>query len=166
MAEIIGVSCWTLAGILWGDWRHWRKYHSTILFFVLCDTFYYYATYTYRLWSLQPTWPLRSEMITLVGEFIVFASTTLIFLGRYPEGRLIAPLWTLLWIFIYTMNEWGLRITGTITYNHGWRLFYSLLFNVLMFVFLRLHNKKPLLTYGLSIPITVLLLVLFRIPIK
>ncbi|SDN04704.1 hypothetical protein SAMN04487897_101901 [Paenibacillus sp. yr247] len=166
MAEIIGVSTWILAALRWGDWRNWSKYHATILYFILGDVLYYYVTCTHRLWTLVPTWPLKNELICVAGELIVFASTVLIFLGRYPSGHFISTWWTIVWICIYTANEWVLLHTGTFTYLHGWTLFDSFLFNILMFILLRLHSKIPLITYVLSIPIAIILISLNSIPIK
>ncbi|MBM7656538.1 hypothetical protein [Neobacillus cucumis] len=166
MAEIIGVSTWILAALRWGDWRNWRNYYGTILYFILGDVLYYYVTYTHRLWSLVPTWPLKNELVCLTGEFIVFASTILIFLGRYPCSHLLSTWWTTLWVLIYTANEGILKITGAFTYQHGWTLFDSFLFNILLFILLRLHYKMPLITMILSIPIAILLIILNSIPIK
>ncbi|GED29342.1 hypothetical protein [Brevibacillus centrosporus] len=81
---------WTLAGTRWGDWRHWKKYQPTILYLLLLNVLYYYITYHHRLWYLHPQWPLNSELICVLGELIVFTSTVLIFLGRYPEGKLFS----------------------------------------------------------------------------
>lgn len=166
MAEIIGVSTWLFAGLRWGDWRNWHKYHATILYFILGDVLYYYITYHHRLWSLTPTPPLKTELVCLVGEFLVFASTILIYLGRYPNGHFISAWWTCLWVLIYTVNEWILFLTGTFTYDNGWTLFDSFLFNILMLILLRLHYKKPLLTLILSIPISIILIILNSIPIR
>lgn len=166
MAEIIGVSTWILAALRWGDWRNWHKYHATILYFILGDVLYYYTAYNHRLWSLVPTWPLKYELVCLAGEFIVFTSTILIFLGRYPAERFISTWWTAVWVIIYTANEWILLETGTFIYQHGWTLFDSFLFNILMFTLLRLHYKRPLFTLVISVPISILLIFLNAIPIK
>lgn len=166
MAEIIGVTTWIVAALRWGDWRSWSKYHATILFFLFGDVLYYYVTYTHRLWTLEPTWPLKHELICLVGEFIVFSCTVLIYLGKYPKGPFISIWWTALWVIIYTANEWILLKTGTFTYHYGWTLFDSFLFSILMFLLLRLHFKLPLFTLILSIPISIILIYLNSIPIK
>ncbi|MEH7082234.1 CBO0543 family protein [Neobacillus drentensis] len=166
MAEIIGVSTWILAAVRWGDWRNWYIYYPTILYFILGDALYYYVTYNHQLWSLVPTWPLKHELACLAGEFIVFACTVLIFLGRYPSGHIVSIWWTAVWVFIYTANEWILLLTGTFKYHHGWMLYHSFLFNILLFTLLRFHFKKPLFTMVLSIPITLILIHINSIPVK
>jgi hypothetical protein len=166
MAEIIGVSTWLLAALRWGDWRNFSKYYGTILYFIFFDLLYYFITYNHRLWSLFPTPPLRYELVCLAGEFIVFACTILIFIGRYPAQSLFSVKWTALWVLIYTSNEWILLKTGTMVYTNGWTLFHSFLFCIVMFIFLRLHDKKPILTMLISIPVPILLIIIFSIPIK
>ncbi|PFO09639.1 hypothetical protein COJ85_01430 [Bacillus sp. AFS076308] len=166
MAEIIGVSTWILAAIRWGDWKNWPKYYSTILYFLLGDALYYYVSYTHRLWSLEPTWPLKNEVICIAGEFIVFACTILIFMGKYPSHLFISIRWTAIWVMIYTANEAILLWTGTFSYHHGWTIFHSFLFNILLFILLRLHYKKPLWTMLFSIPITTILILINEIPLK
>ncbi|PKG23988.1 CBO0543 family protein [Niallia nealsonii] len=166
MAEIIGVTIWIAAAIKWGDWRNWQKYYPTILYFIFCDVMYYYLTASKPLWMLRPTWPLQHSLISLIGEFIVFASTVLIFLGRYPFRPFISISWTFIWVIIYTINEWVLLKTGTFTHHNSWTLVDSFFFNILMFVFLRLHEKKPLMTLLLSIPIGFLVMYIYFIPIR
>lgn len=166
MAEIIGVSLWILMGIKWGDWRNWSKYQPTIVYFIFCDVLYYLITYSHPLWSLEPTWPLKTKLICLFGEFIVFASTVLIFIGNYPTVRLFSTWWTLLWVIIYTVIEWILLKLGVFTYQNNWNLVDSFLFNILLFVFLRLYFKKPVVALLASFPICMILIYLNRIPIK
>jgi hypothetical protein len=166
MAEIIGVSIWILLGLKWGDWRNWSNYQSTFVYFIFCDVLYYYITYTHPLWTLEPTWPLKTKLICIFGEFIVFASTVLIFLGNYPTNRLFSTWWTFMWVIIYTVNEWILLKLGVFSYHHNWGLFHSFLFNILLFVMLRLYFKKPVGALLLTLPIIISLIYLTSIPVK
>ncbi|WP_308639839.1 CBO0543 family protein [Paenibacillus silvisoli] len=165
MPEVIGVSSWIIAGWVWGDWRNWRKYESTILFMILLDTLYYYVSQDHRLWTLEPQAPFRTEFAALLGEFIVFASAVLMFLGRFPKGLKQGLLWTLLWIAIFSANEALLLVTGTFSYSNGWTLFDSIVFCFLMFPVLRLHHVKPLAAYALSIPACILYIYYYNISI-
>lgn len=164
MAEIIGVITWMMFALKWGDWKNWDKYHSTILYFILGDILYYYVSYRHRLWSLEPKWPLTNELECLAGEFIVFACTILIYLGKYPANLFLSACWILMMVIIYTVIEWILRLTGTFSYHHGWTLFHSFLFNILMFILLRWHFKKPLFSLLISVPISIILMILYSIP--
>lgn len=165
MAEIIGVIVWILAVIRWGDWRNWNLYQPTIIYFIFLDVLYYYITYTHPLWKLEPTWPLKYKIVSLFGEFLVFASTVLIYLGRYPTKRWISIGWIALWVIIYTSVEWVLLKLGVFSYHNNWNLFDSFLFNILLFSMLRFYFRKPLKALLLSVPICVLLIILNSVPL-
>ncbi|MGG1514439.1 CBO0543 family protein [Paenibacillus oryzisoli] len=166
MFEVIGVSGWLLAGWLWGDWRHWRKYESTILYMILLDILYYYITCDHRLWSLMPQAPFKTELLAILGEFTVFASAMLMFLGRFPKSLKKGSLWTLFWIVLFIVNEWVLYLTGTFRYSNGWTIFDSTIFCLVMFPMLKLHAAKPLLAYGLTIPFTFAYIYFYHVPVQ
>lgn len=42
-----------LAGIKWGNWRRWRDYYPTILFFIIGDLLYSCLLYNHQLWAYQ-----------------------------------------------------------------------------------------------------------------
>ena len=42
-----------IAGIKWGDWRDWSKYHSTILFLWFGDLLYHFLCYDYIMWEYK-----------------------------------------------------------------------------------------------------------------
>ena len=55
MVNAIYASIWL--GMLWkrGDWRNWKKYYSTILFFILGDFIYLYLLSDhFPMWRYQP----------------------------------------------------------------------------------------------------------------
>lgn len=166
MPEIIGVTVWLLAGWYWGDWRNWKRYESTILFMIFVDTLYYYTSIDHRLWSLEPQPPFRSEIIALFGEYAVFTSAILMFLGRFPSGFGKGWFWVLFWIVIFSINEWVLLLTGTFSYSNGWTLLDSIIFCCVMFPMLRLHNRRSLLAYALSVPIAIFYLWHYDIPLR
>ncbi|MDQ0897483.1 hypothetical protein QFZ80_001311 [Paenibacillus sp. V4I7] len=155
-----------LAGWRWGDWRHWQTYHSTILYYLLGDIFYMVLTSHYPLWQHQPWPPIHSYIGVEIGCFVCFASTTLIYLGLFPNGVGKSILWIGFWVVIYSLIEVIYMFCDAIKYFNGWNLFYSVLFNMIMFPLLRLHFFRPLLTYIISIPIAIAILVIFQVPIK
>ncbi|CAG7639116.1 hypothetical protein PAESOLCIP111_04011 [Paenibacillus solanacearum] len=166
MAEVIGVSSWLIAGWLWGDWRNWRKYHETILYMLLGDTLYYYISIDKRLWSIMPQPPFQTELMALLGEFVVFTCAMLIYLGRFPNRVGRGWLWVLFWIGLFTANEALLLRTGTFAYKNEWSLVDSLFFCLMMFPMLRLHHKKPLLAYGISVLLAAAYIYLYDIPVR
>jgi hypothetical protein len=164
--HLIGLLCWILAAWKWGDWRNWNKYHSTILYFISCNFLLNYLTYNYSLWTLSdfflPTHTLNDLAVTLIA----FPCASLIFLGRYPEHSIIAKLnHNLLWIFIFSAIEYLYFLIGNFHYEHGWNIWWSILFNIMTFPMLRLHYKRPLLAYLLSVVTVVALMHIFKVPI-
>ncbi|WP_110840812.1 CBO0543 family protein [Paenibacillus flagellatus] len=163
---IILAIAFILAAWKWGDWRTWQKYHSTILYFLFCDALYNYFTYEYPLWRHTPiSWIPSYTGIELLA-MICFACTPLIYLGRFPNKRWKSISWVFLWVSLYSAIEGGLYLLGAMKYDHGWTFLHSVLFNMLMFPMLRLHFKHPLFTYLLSVPITITLLHLTKVPVK
>jgi hypothetical protein len=164
--HLIGMLCWILAAWKWGDWRNWKKYHSTILFFISGNFLFNYLTYNYSLWTLSdfflPTHTLNDLAVTLIA----FPCSSLIFLGRYPEHSIIAKLnHILLWIFIFVTIEYFMLLIGLFHYEHGWNLWWSILFDIMLFPILRLHYKRPLLTYFLSAAMVLGFMLIFKVPI-
>ncbi|MZQ81310.1 hypothetical protein GQF01_04120 [Paenibacillus sp. 5J-6] len=161
MAIIIILAAWR-----WGDWRNWQKYHATILYFLLGDIFYLLLTYQYPLWQHQPKPPIHSYIGTELCCLVAFAATTLIFLGKYPKGATKSTLWIGLWVVIYSFIEVIYLLTGAILHFNGWTMLYSVLFNIITFPLLRLHNCRPLVAYAISIPLVIALLFIFKVPIR
>jgi hypothetical protein len=72
----------------------------------------------------------------------------------------------LFWIALYVGVEIILLWKGNIKYKYGWSLGHSAAFDCLMFPFLRLHYKKPLMALIISVPITIFLVWFFEIPVS
>ncbi len=145
----------SLAAWRWGDWRHWRRYHATILYVVVCDLLYNVLAYNHRLWVYQP----NHIGINLVAMFINYPCTMLLYLPHYPNGhRRKQLLYIAFWVVIWSVIEAIYRAIDGITYQNGWTFWYSVEFDVLMFIMSRLHLQRPLLTYILSVPITCVML--------
>lgn len=166
MFYLIALPLWILAAWRWGDWKAWRTYQSTILYFIALDILYLWLTHDYPLWRLQPTRWVPNHALAVLIEFGVFACTLLIFLGNYPSAWRKAIGWFILWIALYSAVEFVMEHIGIIKYFHGWTFVASILFNCVMFPMLRLHFKHPLVAYGLSICIAVMLLYINRVPIR
>lgn len=166
MIYILALAGWIFSAWRWGDWKNWQCYHTSIFYICFCDIFYYFLTFHYPLWRLEPKGVVSSRTLAIMIELVIFICTTLIYLGRFPKGRWKPVLWIGFWILLYTSLEWGLSRLGVFVYFHGWTLFKSTLFDILAFPIVRLHFSKPLLTYILSIPITIILLYLNHVPVR
>jgi hypothetical protein len=51
------------------------------------------------------------------------------------------------------------------THSYGWNLGWSIFFDFIMFPMFRLHYKNPLAAYILSVPIAIVFITLFDVPI-
>ncbi|NRD80049.1 hypothetical protein HPT25_22180 [Bacillus sp. BRMEA1] len=166
MIYIVALAGWFFAALRWGDWKNWRRYHASILYVYFCDILYYFLTFNYPLWNLEPKGFVSNRAIAIGLELIIFACSVLIYLGRFPKGKLKPIIWIGFWVVLYTSIEGGLFWLGVFKYFHGWTILKSALFNILAFPMIRLHLSKPILTYLLSVPITIVLLFLNHVPVK
>lgn len=150
------------------DYRHWKTYYSTMQYIAIGNLTYNFLCASHWLWRLSPDFKwFNHSLLEMFYTFIVFPFTALMFLSHYPEGKGIGRvlLHYLAWIGLYVGIEFILQADDTILYKYGWSLWWSALFDCIMFPFLRLHYKKPLLTLILSIPMAILWVWLFDIPV-
>lgn len=155
-----------IAGYLWGDWRNWKKYYPTILFFMVGDFLYNFLLYEKSMWVFHDLILPNHTMITLLAMTISYAATVLIYLGRFPLGWKKQTLWFLIWSGIFMFAEYVNSKLGFITYHNGWNIWWSALFTGIIFMILPIHHKRPLLAWGLSIVIIVSLLSIFNVQIS
>jgi hypothetical protein len=160
-----------VAAIKWGDWKHWNKYYSTILFFIVGDLLKNFLMYNHYVWSYQETIfaenLLRNHtIISLMIMFVVYPSTALIYLARFPDGVIKRVGWVALWVFLYSGVEFvNLHYLKLIKHHNGWSMMWSIIFNIVMFSTLWVHFKKPLIAWGLSILWVIFLLIWFNVPV-
>jgi len=151
------------------DYRVWKTYYPTMQYVALGNLTYNFLCASHWLWQLSPDikW-LNHSLLEMSYTFITFPLTALMFLSRYPEGE---GWWRILkhyifWIILYILVEIILLSKGNIVYKYGWGLWWSALFDCIMFPFLRLHYKKPLLTLMISVPMTIFWVWFFDIPVS
>lgn len=149
MFHIIASGIWVLAAWRFGDWRHWVKYHTTILYFIVCDLLHNFLIYQQPLWLYTPTVIPNHTLTNLLVMLVIYTCTILIYLPHYPKGWKQVP-YLLLWVAIWFGVEVVLEQFELIKYYRSWSLGDSLWFNGVIFVMLILHHRKPLLTYLLT----------------
>jgi hypothetical protein len=154
-----------IAGYIWGDWRNWKQYYPTILFFITGDFLYNFLLYQKSMWIFHDLILPNHTMITLVAMTISYTATVLIYLGRFPTGWIKRFLWFLLWCSIYLVLEYFNNKLGFITYHHNWNFGWSVLFTGIIFFILPLHHKNPLIAWLVSFVIIISLLKIFGVKI-
>ncbi|MCT2535687.1 hypothetical protein NC661_06565 [Aquibacillus koreensis] len=156
--------------IIWGDWRNWRKYYPTILFFITGDILYQWLFVDfYPMWKFQP-YGIDDEIgvthtqISLSIMIIKYPAIMLVYLYQFPKtfGKQFG--YICLWTFIIAFNEWITLQLGGIVYDHGWTFSWSVLFSFVMLVILRIHHSKPLVAIAISIGFMLFLFYSFDVP--
>lgn len=150
----------------WGDWQNWRKYHPTMFYIAAGGLLYEYLTRGYTMWFFYPDLLFNEKITVIIYALVTMPLSVLIFLSRYPQTIRKQLIYLTKWVFIYAFVETILHSFGRISYQHGWNLFYSLLFDMMMFPMLIFHHKKPLWAYLVSIAIVVLLMHWFHVPLN
>lgn len=159
-----------LAAIKWGDWRRWKEYYSTILFFIVGDLLKNYLLYNHWMWTYKETIfgdnILRNHtIISLLIMVICYPSTILLYLGRFPKEKWKQLLWVIFWVILYTVVEYiNLKYLHLIRHHNGWGMQWSIIFNIVMFTMFIIHMKKPLLAWVLSFIWIIFLLKAFHVP--
>jgi hypothetical protein len=167
MFPIVRAILWIFALWKWGDWKNWKKYEATILYVIIGDLLYNFLTYNYSMWQFEPAGFLSNHTLhSLFIAFVMYPCSTILYLGGFPVGRLKQILWVILWITIWIVIEWVNCLLRLITYHHGWDFLDSVLFSCVAVPMIRLHYKRSLWAYGLSVAITVSLLLIFKVPIS
>lgn len=154
----------------WGDWKNWKVYYSTILFFILASFYYISIYHNYPLWRYEPLPPLNhilsnSTLIAVAITFIVFPCTTLIYLGNYPDGKK-QYFYLVFWITLYTLIELVMFLLHGITYHHDWNLAWSIVFNIALFSSIRLHFLRPWFGWVTGIVFALFFAFVFGFPIN
>lgn len=146
-----------------GDWRNWRKYYSTILFFILSSVVCIVLTYNHPLW-LYKSVILSHTFTDLFISITVYPSTILVFLPHLPKRMTNSILHVSFYVAVYTIAEFIAVKLGCFTYFNGWSIWHTLIFNYIMFPILILHYKKPLYAWLFALISPHILFIILKIP--
>ncbi|MCM0647218.1 hypothetical protein NBE98_02370 [Clostridium swellfunianum] len=141
MALLWGIGAYKLS-----DWKNWRKYYPTMLFFACGDLIYKLVFCNKLLWAFEADF-LVGSLNELFVIFTVFFFTTLIFLSKYPKKLSHQIIYIVIWIAIYMVIEIFTTSIGMQKNYNGWNLWWSLLHNSIQFPLLRLHYINPFLAW-------------------
>lgn len=147
----------------WADVRRWKEYHNSMLFIAVINLSYLFLCDDYYVWSFESD-ALSNDLLTnIIHTFVILPATAFLFLSCYPDNT--NPFYYIKWISLYMILEAILTFMGYLSYDHGWNLWWSLLFYIMMFPILRLHFKKPINAYVVSIVVIMILLWIFKVPV-
>lgn len=154
--QIIYPILFILIALKFAKWRNFNTYYPTVLFMVIGNLLYSYLFKEYPLWRFEHTFeenllPTRLS-INLIKIFISFPSLTVLFLSYYPDGKSLPKkgLYVVFWALLFGAVEFISKKLGMISYHHGWNIWWSLLFDLMMFIILAIHYKRPISAWALS----------------
>jgi hypothetical protein len=163
LIRIILASISIISAYKWGDWKNWRKYYPTMLFFGMGDLIYISVFHDNLLWKFHSSIlvPSINELFVI---FTIFFSSTLLFLSKFPKNLYHKFLYIALWIAIYMALEIFTLIIGMIKYDNGWNLWWSLLHNTIQFPLIFLHHKNPILAWIIAFIFLGIVMKTFNMP--
>lgn len=154
---------WLIAAYRLGDWKNWKKYYPTILFFSLGDALYNLVFHNKKLWSFNDD-TLAVPFHELYVMITIFSSTALIFLSHYPEKLGKRMRYIVMWAAIYTGIEVIMYYFDMIRYSYGWNIWWSMFFDICLFSLLSLHHRNPLLAWVVVFIFLGIMMNIFNVP--
>lgn len=126
-----------------GEWKNWRKFHPTLMYWIICTFLYEFLTYTHPLWIYRPDVFINHTITSLFVIFIIYPAALYLYLPYFPKKRILyIVLYILSWATFASIMEWV--YSDHFLYQNGWNLKWSFVMNMLMFSMLKLHYHKPL----------------------
>ncbi|MEH7332988.1 CBO0543 family protein [Neobacillus drentensis] len=157
------VLVYILFAIYFVDWKNWRSYYPTVQYFIICNLLYNFIFYNHSLWrykAVTVAW-LNHTLIDLTFSFLIVPVVIMIFLRYYSKGKK-QFLYLAIWIAYFTAIEYLFYKKGLFIYENDWNIYWSAVFNAILFTMVRIHYKHPLMALLLSIFIIGILLFFFH----
>ncbi|MDQ0229575.1 hypothetical protein J2S19_000826 [Metabacillus malikii] len=147
---------------LYVDIETLKLYYPTIQAFLLFNFLYNFIFYKHTLWAYKPETPwLNHTLIEILYSFIIIPLVIIVFLRFFPTGWK-GVIYLIIWVFAFWLIEYDYSKRGSFSYDNNWNIWWSLLFNFVMFPFFKFHVKRPFLSLICVLPVIVILLLLFH----
>lgn len=167
MIIFLSILIWLLAAYKWADWKNWRHYYSTILFFIAGDLVSCFLTYNHPLWELIALPFFNVTFTVLIIAFIAWPASALLYLSLYPKSNnLLKILHILKFAALFTITELIIFQSNEIKYSNGWNILWSLGFNLLIFPLLKIHHEEPPVAWILAFILGSSVLYFFKVPLS
>ncbi|MFC7062358.1 CBO0543 family protein [Halobacillus seohaensis] len=151
-----------ILSLIKGDWKNWEHYYPTMIYISLATFLYEFISHShFHLWELQQDSIFNLMNVHFSHNLIINPLVAFIFLSSYPSVFKKQLIYTLKWIVVFLILEWGGKEFGVLTYHNGWHYGWSSLFVVLMFPMIRIHHVNKLLALILSVLCALFYLVVF-----
>ncbi len=161
--RLIMAIIWIISSYLWGDWKNWKKYYPTLLFFGMGNLIYSTVFHNKPLWTFQSDFlvPPINELFII---FTIFFSSILLYLSKFPKTLYKQIIYISLWVGIYMSIELFATSIGMQKNYNGWTIYWSLLHNVIQFPLVILHHKNPLLAWIIALAFLAFIMNIFNVP--
>jgi len=147
-----------------GDWKNWKLYYPTVLFYIIGDLTAMILTFKKPLWLLKDFFWSQ-----ILGDyfiaFVVFPYIIILFLSKYPKKIIKRIIYICIYVLILSCIEYLAYRTGHIIYLNGWNILWNILFYFIMFPLLWFHYKKPLWAWSIAMALAFIVLYIFKIPL-
>jgi hypothetical protein len=142
---IIAVVCFGLC-YKWGDWKNWKLYYPTILFYIIATLTAHILMEKQQLWSVHVLFD--SDMLAdYFMSCILFPPVVILFLCNYPKQITKKIMYIFVFVFTFSLTEYIAGIQKAITYGNKWNFISAILLYIGTFIMLPLHHKKPLFAW-------------------
>ncbi|OIJ17238.1 hypothetical protein BKP37_01670 [Anaerobacillus alkalilacustris] len=145
------------------DWKRWKEFYPTVQFYIICNLSYNFIFYNHTLWVYKAVtldW-LNHTLIDLTFTFLIVPVVIMIFLQYYPKGKK-QILYIFVWVVYFSSIEWLFVKKGLFIFANGWNIWWSVIFNIITFIIVRIHYRNIKLAFAVAIPIIAILLLFFH----
>ncbi len=163
MITITLVLLYAAACYKWGAWRNWREYYPTILYAIIGDLAYNFVFHDHTLWLYDGLF--NHTTMDIIAALLMFPSIIILYLTHWPKSNALKALYVLSWAAANTLFEYLGFILGLFSYGHGWNILWSFGLLIGAFVMVRVHFRKPLLSWPISLAFGLATALVFGLPI-
>jgi hypothetical protein len=167
--HLVAAMCLLGFAIWQGDWRHWQKYALTIAYVIICNFLYNLLCQDYLLWEHKPDFlPDKHYLVELLYLFIILPALTLVYLTHYPFTKKKSKQirYIVIWVIGSVIVEYPFVHFERLLLKHGYEFWMEFIFYPVMYIMIRLHFTRPLLTYLLSTICIIFMVWYFKVPLK
>ncbi|WP_102261180.1 CBO0543 family protein [Mesobacillus jeotgali] len=146
------------------NWKRWKEYYPTVQFYIICNLLYNFLFYQHTLWKYKAVtvdW-LNHTLIEIAFTFLIVPVVLMIYLEYFPKGKFKGTLYVMIWVAYFSVIEILFQAKGLFVYENGWNTWWSILFNIITFIVIKIHFKNTLAAFLVSAPIIAVLLLFFH----
>lgn len=161
--HLISSLIWIFISWKWGDKKNIGSYLATMWYVGSMNLLYHLITDEYWVWKYHSSM-LSTKEIAIIHSFIVLPAVTFLYLSHLPKKLKSGLYYTLAWIagsFFWSVFVWQI---GNLSFHRGYKVWMDIPFYILMYGCIALHQRRPFLTYFISIIIIAFYVLIFNVP--